>query len=41
MMAQAARGEKTPAQAVKDTGVQIDRIVEKWKAKGYIGCAAD
>ncbi|MGH8306735.1 MAG: extracellular solute-binding protein [Gammaproteobacteria bacterium] len=40
MMAQAARGEKTPAQAVKDTAAQIDNIVAKWKAKGYIGCPA-
>jgi multiple sugar transport system substrate-binding protein len=39
MMAQAARGEKTPAQAVKDTAAEIERIAEKWKAKGYIGCA--
>ncbi|MGA9855107.1 MAG: extracellular solute-binding protein [Gammaproteobacteria bacterium] len=40
MMAQAARGEKTPAQAVKDTAQQIDRIVAKWKALGYVGCPA-
>ncbi|MGH7105267.1 MAG: ABC transporter substrate-binding protein [Acetobacteraceae bacterium] len=39
MMAQAARGEKTPAQAVKDTAAQIEKIVDKWKALGYVGCA--
>ncbi|MGH7075590.1 MAG: ABC transporter substrate-binding protein [Stellaceae bacterium] len=39
MMAQAARGEKTPAQAVKDTAAQIAQIVAKWKALGYVGCA--
>ncbi|HEY8586802.1 MAG TPA: extracellular solute-binding protein [Rhodanobacter sp.] len=40
MMAQAARGVKTPAQAVKDTAAQIAAITTKWKAKGYIGCPA-
>lgn len=40
MMADAARGKKTPAQAVKDTAAQIAGIVSKWKAKGYVGCAA-
>ncbi len=39
MMAQAARGEKTPAQAVKDTAQQVERIADKWRRKGYIGCA--
>ncbi|MEO7066160.1 MAG: extracellular solute-binding protein [Rhodanobacter sp.] len=41
MMSQAARGEKTPAQAVKATAGQIGNIVAKWKAKGYIGCPAN
>jgi multiple sugar transport system substrate-binding protein len=40
MMAQAARGEKTPEQAVKDTAAQIARIVAKWKKLGYVGCPA-
>ncbi|MGH7708732.1 MAG: ABC transporter substrate-binding protein [Steroidobacteraceae bacterium] len=40
MMAQAARGEKTPAQAVADTATQIGTIVAKWKARGFIGCSA-
>ena len=38
MMAQAARGEKSPEQAVKDTAAQIARIVAKWKKLGYVGC---
>ncbi len=40
MMSQAARGVKTPEQAVKDTAAQIKAIVDKWKAKGYVGCQA-
>ena len=40
MMAEAARGDKTPAQAVKDTAAQIGAIVAKWRAKGYVGCPA-
>ncbi|HEX5509671.1 MAG TPA: ABC transporter substrate-binding protein [Pseudolabrys sp.] len=39
MMAQAARGQKTPEQAVKDTATQVERISQKWKAMGYLGCA--
>lgn len=39
MMSQAARGVKTPEQAVKDTAAQVERIVESWKARGYVGCA--
>ena len=39
MMAQAARGEKSPEQAVKDTTAQVEQIVQKWKDRGYIGCA--
>ncbi len=38
MMAQAARGEKTPEQAVKDTAAQVKQITEKWKGLGYVGC---
>lgn len=37
MMAQAARGEKTPEQAVKATAAQIQQIVAKWRKLGYIG----
>jgi hypothetical protein len=40
MMAQAARGEKAPEQAVKDTARQIGAIVAKWKKLGLVGCAA-
>jgi len=40
MMAQAARGEKTPEQAVKDTAAQMRQIEEKWKRLGYVGCEA-
>lgn len=40
MMADAARGKKTPEQAVKDTARQMGTIVAKWKDKGYVGCAA-
>jgi len=39
MMAQAARGEKTPEQAVKDTAAQVQQIVDKWKKLGYVGCS--
>ncbi len=39
MMADAARGTKTPEQAVKDTSKQIGEIVAKWKARGLVGCA--
>jgi multiple sugar transport system substrate-binding protein len=38
MMAQSARGEKTPETAVKDTAAQVQRIVDKWEKLGYIGC---
>lgn len=38
MMSQAARGEKTPEQAVKDTTAEARRIVEKWQKLGYVGC---
>jgi multiple sugar transport system substrate-binding protein len=38
MMAQAARGEKTPEQAVKDTAAQVQQIADKWKKLGFVGC---
>lgn len=41
MMAQAARGQKTPEQAVKDTARQIEGIVAKWKKLGLVGCSAN
>jgi multiple sugar transport system substrate-binding protein len=41
MMAQAARGEKTPEQAVKATAAQMQQIVEKWKKLGYVGCGRE
>lgn len=41
MMAQAARNEKTPEQAVKDTAAQMQQIVEKWKGLGYVGCGRE
>ena len=40
MMAEVARGKKTPEAAVKETAAQIQRIVDKWKKLGYVGCAA-
>jgi multiple sugar transport system substrate-binding protein len=40
MMTQAARGDKTPEQAVRDTARQIGVIVAKWKKLGLVGCAA-
>ncbi|MGH8112757.1 MAG: extracellular solute-binding protein [Rhodanobacteraceae bacterium] len=40
MMAEVARGQKTPEQAVKDTAQQMERIVAKWKKLGLVGCAA-
>jgi multiple sugar transport system substrate-binding protein len=39
MMAQAARGEKTPAEAVADAEVQINSIFAKWRDLGMVGCA--
>jgi multiple sugar transport system substrate-binding protein len=41
MMAQAARGEKSPEQAVKDTAAQVERIAQKWKKLGYVGCSGN
>ena len=39
MMAQAARGEKTPAEAVAEAEVQINSIFAKWRDLGLVGCA--
>jgi multiple sugar transport system substrate-binding protein len=39
MMAEAARGEKTPEQAVADAETQINAIFDKWRAQGLVGCA--
>lgn len=41
MMAEAARGEKTPEQAIKATAAQMQQIVEKWKKLGYVGCGRE
>ncbi|HEX5953428.1 MAG TPA: extracellular solute-binding protein [Rhodanobacteraceae bacterium] len=40
MMAEVARGNKTPEAAVKSTAAQIQRIVDKWNKLGFVGCAA-
>ena len=37
MMADVARGVKTPEQAVKDTTTEIEAIFKKWRDRGYIG----
>lgn len=37
MMADVARGVKTPEQAVKDTAAEIEAIFQKWRDRGYIG----
>ncbi len=36
MMAEVARGKKTPEQAVKDTTAQINAIFAKWRKQGYL-----
>ena len=41
MMTQAARGEKTPEQAVKDTAAQVQQITDKWKQLGFVGCGRE
>lgn len=38
MMAEAARGDKTPEQAVTDAETQINAIFQKWRDKGLVGC---
>ncbi|MCS4504657.1 hypothetical protein KBTX_00379 [wastewater metagenome] len=37
MMADVARGVKTPEQAVEDTAGEIRAIFEKWRERGYVG----
>jgi multiple sugar transport system substrate-binding protein len=37
MMADVARGVKTPEQAVSDTADEIEAIFTKWRERGYIG----
>jgi multiple sugar transport system substrate-binding protein len=37
MMADVARGVKTPEQAVSDTAEEIEAIFQKWRDRGYIG----
>jgi multiple sugar transport system substrate-binding protein len=38
MMAEAARGEKTPEQAVADAETKINTIFQSWRDKGLVGC---
>lgn len=38
MMAEAARGEKTPEQALADAETQINAIFDKWRDAGLVGC---
>ena len=38
MMAEAARGEKPPEQAVADAETQINAIFAKWRDAGLVGC---
>jgi maltose-binding protein MalE len=40
MFAEAARGQKTPQQAVTDAEAQMKPIFEKWKRRGLIGGGA-
>ena len=37
MMADVARGVKTPEQAVNDTAREIEQIFAKWRERGYVG----
>jgi len=37
MMAAAAKGDKTPKQAVADAETQIKAIFTKWRQKGLVG----
>lgn len=37
MMADVARGQKTPEQAVDDTASEIEAIFKKWRDRGFIG----
>jgi multiple sugar transport system substrate-binding protein len=36
MMADVARGEKTPEEAVSTTAAEIEAIFEKWRERGYV-----
>jgi len=38
MMAEAARGEKAPEQAIADAETQINAIFDKWREAGLVGC---
>jgi multiple sugar transport system substrate-binding protein len=38
MMAEAARGDKTPEQAVADAETKINSIFQSWRDKGLVGC---
>jgi len=37
MFAEAARGKKSPQQAVADAEAQMKPVFEKWKRRGLIG----
>ena len=37
MMADVARGVKTPEEAVSDTAKEIEAIFKKWRDRGYVG----
>ena len=37
MMADVARGVKTPEEAVSDTAAEIEAIFAKWRERGYVG----
>ncbi|MDN3517607.1 extracellular solute-binding protein [Aquisalimonas lutea] len=37
MMADVARGVKTPEEAVSDTAEEIEQIFAKWRERGYVG----
>lgn len=38
MMAEAARGEKTPEEALAEAETQINAIFDKWRDTGLVGC---
>lgn len=39
MMGKAALGELTPEEAVAEAETQIEEVFDKWRAKGFVGCA--
>jgi multiple sugar transport system substrate-binding protein len=39
MMGKAALGELTPEGAIAEAETQIEEIFDKWRAKGFVGCA--